>query len=128
MVYPDARYRLAVFRSADPGADVEALLPVDRGVMLRTATGEPVGVGLRGLLTARPEVVEIRRRCLAVLSWSRPWPVDETWWEPARTGDGEVGVRPRARIQLVPECTAALLLTGALGDESGRWTVEGVYE
>ena len=35
---------------------------------------------------------------------------------------------PRARMQIVPECTAALLLTGALGDESGRWTVEGVYE
>ena len=88
VVWPDARYRLVVFRSADPGADVEALLSVDRGVVLRTATGDPVGVGTRGLLTDRPEVLEIQRRRLTVLSWSRPWPVDEAWWEAAPTGTG----------------------------------------
>jgi protein ImuB len=31
-------------------------------------------------------------------------------------------------MQVVPERAAALLLGCVLGDDSGRWTVEGVYE
>ena len=31
-------------------------------------------------------------------------------------------------MQVVPELTAALLLCCLLGDDQGRWTVEGVYE
>ena len=51
--------------------------------------------------------------------------VDEAWWEPVPEGESR---RPRARIQVVPERAAALLLCRPLGDEPGEWAVEGVYE
>ena len=93
--------------------------------MLRTEVGAAVGVTLRGLLSGRPAVVEVGGRRCPLLGWSRPWTVDEAWWEPAPGGASR---RPRARMQVVPERAAALLLCRPLGDEPGGWAVEGVYE
>src|SRR5690606_38651448 len=111
--------------SVDPGAAVVARVSLTGGVVLRSAAGEAVGVTLRGLLGGRPAVIEVGGRRCALLGWSRPWPIDEAWWEPTPDGGPR---RPRARMQVVPERAAALLLCGVLGDEQGRWIVEGVYE
>jgi protein ImuB len=116
---------LEIRESGDPGAAVAARVALVRGVVLRSAAGDVVGVTPRGLLSGRPAAVEVGGRRCALLGWSRPWPIDEAWWEP--TPDGEPR-RPRARIQVVPERAAALLLCGVLGDEQGNWIVEGVYE
>ena len=121
VVWPGPGYRLELREGPGSEASVGAGLPLAGGVVLRTGTGEPVGVGLRGMLTGRPAVLEVGRRRCALLGWSRPWPVDEAWWEPGAEG-------PRARMQVVPDRTPALLLVGACGDASGRWRVEGVYE
>ena len=125
VVWPGPGYRLEIRASGDPGAAVEARVPVAGGVVLRTTAGEPVGVGARGLLTGRPATVEMGGRRCALLGWSRPWPLDEVWWEPGPGGESR---RARARMQVVPERAAALLLCCLLGDEPGRWTIEGVYE
>lgn len=125
VVWPGPGYRLELRESTDPGSAVAARVSLAAGVVLRSAAGAAVGVSSRGLLTGRPAVIEVGGRASGLLGWSRPWPVDEAWWEP--TPDGEPR-RPRARMQIVPERAAALLLCGVLGDEAGRWTVEGVYE
>src|SRR5699024_9910872 len=125
VVWPGTAYRLEIRESGDPGSQVVARVPIRGGVVLRTGGGEPVHVTARGLLSGRPEVLEVGRRRDAVAGWSRPWPLDEAWWE---LGPGGEPRGPRARMQVVPERSAALLLGCALGDESGRWTVEGVYE
>lgn len=125
VVWPGADYRLEIRESPDPGSAVAARVPLAGGVVLRTGAGEPVAVGPRGLFTGRPAVLEVGRARCALLGWSRPWPFDEAWWEP---GPGGAPRRPRARMQVVPERAAALLLGCVLGDDSGRWTVEGVYE
>ncbi|MFL0579847.1 Y-family DNA polymerase [Dietzia sp. 179-F 9C3 NHS] len=125
VVWPGAAYRLEIRESADPGSRVVSGVSLAGGVVLRTGGGEPVAMGERGLLTGRPAVLEVGRERCALLGWSRPWPLDEGWWESAPDGAPR---RPRARMQVVPERAAALLLGCVLGDESGRWTVEGVYE
>ncbi|GAA1704983.1 DNA polymerase Y family protein [Dietzia cercidiphylli] len=125
VVWPGSGYRLEIRESRDPGSGVVARVPLAGGVLLRTAAGAPVGVGPRGLLTGRPESVEMTGRRCALLGWSRPWPIDEAWWEPGPGGEPR---RSRARIQVVPERAAALLLCCLVGDEPGSWTVEGVYE
>ncbi|MEV8224430.1 hypothetical protein AB0P16_18595, partial [Dietzia maris] len=107
------------------GAGVGAGVAVVWGGVLRGAAGAVGGQPPRGLLSGRPPAVEVGGRRCALLGWSRPWPIDEAWWEP--TPDGEPR-RPRARMQVVPERAAALLLCGVLGDEQGNWIVEGVYE
>ncbi|HMT49657.1 MAG TPA: hypothetical protein PKC36_05890, partial [Dietzia sp.] len=125
VVWPGPGYRLELREGRDPGAGVVAGVPLAGGVVLRTAAGAAVGVGPRGLLTGRPGSIEVGGHRCALLGWSRPWPIDEAWWEPAPGGGPR---RPRARMQVVPELTAALLLCCLLGDDQGRWTVEGVYE
>ena len=125
VVWPGPGYRLEIRESGDPGAAVTARVPLSGGVVLRAAGGVAVGVSARGLLTDRPAAIEVGGRHCVLLGWSRPWPIDEAWWEP--TPDGRPH-RPRARIQVVPERAAALLLCSVLGDEPANWTVEGVYE
>jgi len=125
VVWPGPGYLLEIRESRDPGAGVRARVPVAGGVLLRTDAGADVRVTPRGLLSGRPSVVEVGGQRCSLLGWSRPWPIDEAWWEPAEGPDPR---RPRARMQVVPERAAALLLCRPLGDSPGGWTVEGVYE
>lgn len=127
VVWPGPNYRLEVRESGDAGAEIVARVPLGGGVVLRTRAGEPVRVTARGLLTGQPEQFEVGRHRGRVTGWSRPWPLDEAWWEFGVDGSPR---GPRARMQVVPERAAALLLGCVLGDESdpARWTVEGVYE
>jgi protein ImuB len=81
-------------------------------------SGEPVGVGGRGLPTAPPARVSVAGEPWSgVVAWAGPWPVDERWWDPAAH-------RRRARWQVVTAEGTALLL--AL--EGGRWWVEATYD
>lgn len=157
VVWPAAAHLLEFRTGAAGDARGPARVPLGSGVVLRSASGAPVGVGGRGLLTGVPAVLELGPQRSPVLGWSRPWPVDEAWWEDgtwweddvrqgnaarqdgavrqdggvSRSGQdvpGPVRRGPRARMQVVPERTAALLLACRLGDDSGCWTVEGVYE
>ena len=125
VVWPGPGYLLEIRESGDPGAAVAARVPLSRGVVLRTEVGVAVDVTWRGLLSGRPAVVEVGGHQSPLLGWSRPWSVDEAWWEPASEGRPR---RPLARMQVVPERAAALLLRRPLGDEPEGWTVEGVYE
>lgn len=125
VVWPGTDYRLEIREGDDPGGRVVARIPLGGGVVLRTGVGDPVHVTGRGLLTGRPERLEVGRHRDTLTGWSRPWPLDEAWWEPGPDGGPR---RPRARMQVVPERAAALLLGCVLGDDSGHWIVEGVYE
>lgn len=125
VVWPGPGYRLELRAGRDPGDGVVARVALAGGVLLRTTAGAPIGVTSRGLLTGRPGSVEVAGHRCALLGWSPPWPIDEAWWEPAPGGEPR---RPRARMQIVPERAAALLLRCLLGDDRGHWSVEGVYE
>jgi protein ImuB len=80
------------------------------------ATGVPVGVDGRGLLTGRPDRVSLAGGPWARLAgWSAAWPVEERWWT--------LGRRRAARLQVVAEDGRAWLLVV----ERGRWRLEAVY-
>jgi protein ImuB len=83
-------------------------------------SGRLVGVTGRGVATGEPCRLRIggeRRPWVDVVAWAGPWPADERWWDPAHH-------RRRARLQVVDREGVARLLTL----ESGRWSVEAVYD
>jgi protein ImuB len=103
----------------DPAPAIVHDPPVPAEVL--DAGGRPVTVGGRGLISEDPATVTVdgcrRPQPAAVVQWAGPWPCDERWWDPA-------GRRRRARIQvLTADGTAYLLVV-----ESGRWSVEAIYD
>ena len=64
------------------------------------AEGRPVTVSGRGVVSAAPAVLRDSRGAQAVDAWAGPWPVEERWWDAARsrrmarfqvqTGDGRL--------------------------------------
>jgi protein ImuB len=80
------------------------------------ATGRPVRVSGRGLISADPVSIVIDRQSMSLTGWAGPWPLEERWWEPD-------GGRRRARFQLLTEQGDAYLV----GLEQGRWTIDAVY-
>ena len=85
-------------------------------VQLRDATGRPVLVGARGLLSAAPDVLVFANQVRREVSWcAGPWPLVERWWT---TG------RRRAYLQVLLATGEALLLAS----ESGRWLLVGIYD
>ncbi|QGG94752.1 Y-family DNA polymerase [Actinomarinicola tropica] len=108
-----------------PPAPATVLTDLPRGIEVVDAEGRSVGVSGRGLVTAPPSRVGVRRRrgpeaepeWRDVVGWAGPWPVDERWWD-------EAGHRRRARFQVVVEGGAAWLLVL----EGGRWSIEAVYD
>jgi len=82
---------------------------------LADASGSPVRVSGRGLLTSPPDRLSVEEGPWAALSgWAGPWPSDERWWSRSR--------RRGARLQAVTAGYAHLLLL-----EQGRWWVEATY-
>ncbi len=83
------------------------------------ATGRPVGVTGRHQVSAPPTQVRVDGRGPAqpVLAWAGPWSYDERWWDPAHH-------RRRVRFQMVVRDGTALLMAV----ESGRWSVEAIYD
>ena len=95
-----------------------AAVPVPAEVL--DATGAPVGVTARGLITAAPARIRAdggRGPWCDVRAWAGPWPAEERWWDPARH-------RRRARLQVLDADGVARLLTL----EAGRWWVEATYD
>jgi len=81
------------------------------------ATGRPVAVDGRGLLSAPPDRLVIDGAKPAITAWAGPWPVDERWWDP----DGH---RRQARFQMITDDGVARLLTL----EGGRWWITAVWD
>ncbi|MDV6013028.1 DNA polymerase Y family protein [Haloechinothrix sp. LS1_15] len=105
-----------------PSPTVVPVTPVAATVL--TASGEPVALTARNVLTGQPRYVvtgEGSRK--EVLGWAGPWPVDERWWHGQTPG-------PRGRVQVVTgeggEGTAFLLQFRF--QEEPQWIVEGVYD
>ena len=95
-----------------------AVVHVDEvGAEVLDATGTPVGVTGRGLVTAEPATVLVAGHRSQVRTWAGPWPADERWWDP-------LAHRRRARIQVALADGTAHLLTL----EAGRWQVEATYD
>lgn len=82
------------------------------------AQGDPVRVTVRGMFTAEPVRLDgATTPYRGELSWwAGPWPVDQRWWDPDRSGRV-------ARAQVLVGETALLLCY-----RQRRWYVEGVYE
>jgi protein ImuB len=82
------------------------------------AQSNPVRVTARGMFTAEPVRLDGGETPYrGELSWwAGPWPVDQRWWEPDRSGRV-------ARAQVLVGETALLLCY-----RQRRWYVEGVYE
>jgi protein ImuB len=91
---------------------------LDDPVELLDSQGNPVRVTSRGLFSADPAQLVAPRREGPLRWWSRPWPVDERWWDPGRTQSRT------ARVQVLIDPNQALLLCY----RQRRWYLEGVYE
>ena len=84
---------------------------------LLDATGAPVKVSGRGVISAVPAYVQVGSGALeTVQSWAGPWPVEERWWDAART-------RRLARFQVLTDSGRLLLLL----IERGRWHLAAEY-
>lgn len=90
----------------------------DALVEVLDAQSNPVRVTARGMFTAEPVRLDGGEAPYrgALSWWAGPWPVDERWWEPERSGRV-------ARAQVLVGDTALLLCY-----RQRRWYVEGVYE
>ncbi|MEV0719148.1 DNA polymerase Y family protein [Asanoa sp. NPDC050611] len=94
------------------------VLPAPLPATVRDASGEPVGVSARLLVTAAPAHLTIGKGQPAeIVGWAGPWPVDERWWAPAEA-------RRRARFQVALADGSAFLLSLA----GGQWSVEAIYD
>ncbi|RKN50804.1 DNA polymerase Y family protein [Micromonospora endolithica] len=101
-----------------PPPSPAVVLPAPLPATVHDATGEPVVVSARLLVSAAPARVAVGPAdALEVTGWAGPWPVDERWWAPAEA-------RRRARFQVCLADGSALLLAV----EAGRWLVEAVYD
>ncbi len=117
---------------ADPNQPWPGRLPepsptvlLDDPVELLDAQRNPIRVTGRGLFTADPVHLVGHGRDSRLRWWTGPWPVDERWWDPDRTGAGS-GRVARAQVLLdgAGEPGAALLLCY----RGRRWYLEGSYE
>lgn len=84
--------------------------------------GQAVSVSGRAMVSAAPARITItddagRRTSDEIVAWAGPWVYDERWWDAAAH-------RRRARFQLLTKRGIGLLATM----ESGRWSVEAVYD
>ncbi len=82
------------------------------------ATGAPVGVSGRGLVSAIPARLSVAGGpWVEVAAWAGPWPLDQRWWDPEAH-------RRQARFQVLTAEGVAHLLTL----EGGHWWSEAVYD
>jgi len=100
-----------------PGAD-----PATETMTVLDATGQPVLLTDRGLLTGSPAWLgqdgkRADQHLQRVDAWAGPWVLDERWWSAERRPTG-------ARVQVVTEAGTAILMRLA----ADGWQVEGVYD
>jgi protein ImuB len=85
-------------------------------VQVLDGSGAAVSVSGRGALSADPAKVHIGGAGEALTAWAGPWPLEERWWDAART-------RRAARFQLLTT-TGRLLLVSL---ERQQWWLEAEY-
>ena len=78
--------------------------------------GRPVAVSGRGLLSAAPAAVTVSGERRRVAAWAGPWPVEERWWDLARS-------RRLARLQVLTTDGRVLLVAV----EQRRWLLVAEY-
>ena len=89
---------------------------VPRAIEVTDASGAPVAVNGRGVVSAPPVRVRWGDTTEAVQAWAGPWPIDERWWDGARA-------RRLARCQVLTR-SGRLLLVGV---ERGQWWLAAEY-
>jgi protein ImuB len=93
-------------------------------VQINDQFGKLLSVSARHELSASPVSVIIGATHYKVNSWAGPWPVEERWWDSARS-------RRLVRLQLVCEkitVDSALQILAMLAIlEHGEWTVAAIY-
>ena len=87
-----------------------------RAIDVFDATGAPVAVSGRGVVSAPPATVQLTGGTEAVQAWAGPWPVDERWWDAVRA-------RRTARFQVLTRSGRLLLV----GIERGQWWLTAEY-
>ena len=94
-----------------------------RSIAVVDAAGAQVKVTGRGAVSAPPAAVQVGavqmgavQQMEVVQSWAGPWPVEERWWDAART-------RRMARFQVLTRSGRLLLLTV----ERGQWWLAAEY-
>ena len=98
--------------SPSPSMVLAAPIPVE----VVDADGRVVRVSGRGLLSAAPAVLRQAGSDEPLTGWAGPWPVEERWWDGARS-------RRSARFQLLTE--AGRLVLAAV--ERQRWSIVAEY-
>lgn len=85
-------------------------------ISVNDPAGAAVRVSGRGAISGPPATVIIQGVAQQITAWAGPWPVDERWWDAARS-------RRMARFQLLTE-TGRLLLAAV---EHQQWWLSGEY-
>ena len=112
------------WRGALPNPSPSVVYSEPIQVQINDQFGKLLSVSARHELSASPVVVIIGATHYKVNSWAGPWPVEERWWDLARS-------RRLVRLQLVCEKITAdsvpqiLAMLAIL--EHGEWTVAAIY-
>ena len=112
------------WRGALPNPSPSVVYAEPIQVQINDQFGKLLSVNARHELSASPVVVIIGSTHYKVNSWAGPWPVEERWWDLARS-------RRLVRLQLVCEKITAddvsqiLAMLAIL--EHGEWTVSAIY-
>ena len=112
------------WRGALPNPSPSVVYSEPIQVQINDQFGKLLSVSARHELSASPVVVIIGTTHYKVNSWAGPWPVEERWWDSARS-------RRLVRLQLVCEKITAdsvpqiLAMLAIL--EHGEWTVAAIY-
>ena len=112
------------WRGALPNPSPSVVYSEPIQVQINDQFGKLLSVSARHELSASPVVVIIGATHYNVNSWAGPWPVEERWWDSARS-------RRLVRLQLVCEKITAdsvpqiLAMLAIL--EHGEWTVAAIY-
>ncbi len=112
------------WRGALPNPSPSVVYSEPIQVQINDQFGKLLSVSARHELSASPVVVIIGATHYKVNSWAGPWPVEERWWDSARS-------RRLVRLQLVCEkitADSALQILAMLAIlEHGEWTVAAIY-
>jgi protein ImuB len=112
------------WRGALPNPSPSVVYSEPIQVQINDQFGKLLSVSARHELSASPVSVIIGATHYKVNSWAGPWPVEERWWDSARS-------RRLVRLQLVCEkitVDSALQILAMLAIlEHGEWTVAAIY-
>ena len=112
------------WRGALPNPSPSVVYSEPIQVQINDQFGKLLSVSARHELSASPVSVIIGSTHYKVNSWAGPWPVEERWWDSARS-------RRLVRLQLVCEkitADSALQILAMLAIlEHGEWTVAAIY-